>query len=1039
MDTRHYMVTILRTLTIGLALFALSCAKDPFQHDSRLPEAGVTVKVELNFRIPRFDNPQKAGNSTGSSAAVYAPSDRRLHMGLVSDTTTGKADEILPVTRSAEAPLYNLWVFQFSADGTARKAVRVSTGENPIYETQTIEVDLLTGSDQTIYMLALGKQYGETDLSGIRSLDELKSTAFDFVTYRNGLPVPVIQNAEDVPYRGSCSNLSIIQLEEDSKGYVDYRNSDGFSGAISLKALVTLVTLDFSYHVEDMTPFSISLNNVPATFGVDDSVHKPSQFVNLPATLLKPADLEEGKRLILSWYVAPNRQGVVPSITSETDRYFYYKNGTVTPTGTAPRFGTHIDFWASNDAVPDDYAIYYLFLGSNTTNDFNIHPHSHYRYRTDINTADDLNDKRILYKTLKQSVDFSASARTYPSPNLLRSGYVLDSHADTRPMEITALRGKVSVEILPGSENGLPQSWPGSDVPTIDPASSWLKLSTYPNYTAALEAHRQGDPNALATSIELDASIPGLFRLYLYSDEYERYVLDNPTKDEYKRSLFVRFTFRTETDKSEVYTVRMDQVPAFYLGEFGGEPSMTNGEFRYPKGLVLETLNEHKKYSYLSFMPYSFPQYGAYATTSSSIPVPSDNDVKRYGAYDIYSGRRATILMSENRYRLSPIAAGHAYFDRMEEPRYVNGHVDLYQYKYYTNDGFAQRWCYDKNRDTNGNGYLDDEEIVWYMPSQAQIEALGLNIFTTATDYIRDKNAATGLGESYLHSTTMYNVSNREGIGLYTFDAYNVSSTTSLNMRCVRDVEPVEGGPGGVRYYSEDNYAVIDASGLMEGVAENRVNNPQVVILPGAGDDPSYTGRVIRHYTKKGSSTIEDVHSIDRKVSRRFRVAPCDVDKNGNPVAPGKYASMTWAEAAGYVTEANTLPVTSDKTAVAETGCSAYRGIDGTDVPGTWRLPTIREIILMGIMDQALAADNTLTGYIPLYYFDTTNFISRYWTASEAPDGTTESEKNRAYFLSAFGRVKSAGGAGNSAAWRLDVGPKSRNYQNLARCIQDLP
>ena len=1040
---RYYRIAIGKALAISLVLSAFSCTKDPLREGPRQPEPGVPVQVELNFRVPKFDDPQATESKTAAPVAAEPLSEGAFHVSLDAGPQQSEADGEEPPTRAAEAPLYNLWVLQFSADGTARTVVRVSTDEKPVYENQTIEVELLTGSDQTIYMLALGKQYGAVDLSGIGSLDELEATSFDFVRYRNGLPVPVVRNAEDVPYSGSCGKLSIIRLEENGKGYVDYRNSEGFSGAISLKALVSLVTIDFSYQVDQMTPFSIALNNVPTTFAVNSAAYKPSQFVNLPATLLEPTGLAGGKRLTMSWYTAPNPQGVVSTITSETDRYFYYKTGSTTPTGTAPRDGTYIHFWASKDDAPGDYALYYLFLGSNTVNDFNIRPHSHYRYRTDINTADDLNDKRIIYKTLVQSVDFSATVFQSPKPNLYRdgTGFDLDAHPDMRPIEITALRGEVSVEILPGSDNGAASSWPAAGVAPIDPAGSWLKLSTYPNYTAALEAFRAGDPNALATSVRLDASIPGLFRLYLYSDEYEKYVTDNTNNSEHKRSLFVRFTFRTETDKSDVYTARMDQLPAFYLGEFGGEPEMVGGEFRYPKGLVLEAKKEYESYRYLDYMPNRLYLYGAYGSTYSA-PTPSDNDVRKYHGYDIYNGRTATILMAENRYRLSPIAAGDSYLDRIVAPRYVNGHVDLYQYKYYTGDGFAQRWCYDKNRDKNGNGYLDDDEIVWYVPSIAQVLSIPLNCYTTSTDYFRDRGY-TGIYDFNLYSISMYSRSGRIGVYIYSGDAVSTSIGSSVTYRCVRDVEPRAGGPGGVRYYERDGYAVIDATGLWEGASENRVNNPDVVILPGAGDDPSYTGRVIRHYSGSSAFDPEGVHSIDRKVSRRFRVAPCDVDIQGKPVPAGTYKNMTWAEAAGYVTEANTLPVTAEKTGIAETGCAAYKGIDGADDPalGKWRLPTLREALLIGMMDQAMEADNARTGYIPLFYLDTSNFIAGYWTATEYPDGTGQYDKNRAYYLYAAGRMKTVGGENNRHAWQIGKDNKAVQsyYQRMARCIQDLP
>lgn len=1016
MNGKNMSVRFFRTIHIALVItvcLAFTSCKDDLFSPAQQPDKGIPVKVQVKFRIPQFDDSQ----SSATRSATGNSDDRFFHLSLNApegEMESKKTVETRTAGNEAGTPLYNLWVLQFGADGKARKITRVSTTEKPVYENETIEVELLTGSGQTIYLLALGKQYASKDLTEIKTLSEFESTTFDFVRYEDGLPVAIINNQEDVPYRGSCSGITITQLEDGGSGYVDYGNSPDFSGAIRMKALVSLVSFDFSYDVSGMTPYMLLLNNVPTTFVVNNDNYKPSQFVNLNAVLFDPGDLSKGKRYTAKWYVAPNRQGVVPEITREADRYAYYLGSNTSITGKAPVDGTYLQLWASKDADPTNYALYYIFLGSNLTNDFNVNPHGYYKYRTDINTADDINDKRIVFKTLEQRVDFSASASYSGSLAGLRfkSDYDLRANAEMRPIEITALRGQVSVEILQN----------GNDASPVDPSTSWLKISTYPNYTAALNGKRSGDTNALGTSVTLNASIPGLFRLYLYSDEYEKYVSDKPTN--YKRSLFIRFTFRTSTSVTNTYVVRMDQRPGFYLGQFGGEMKISADGAYFTEGLAIEDQSSTASIKYLSYMsdPYLYRAY---------LKIP-EADIILNGGYDIYDGRSTTIQMAENKHNLSVITGGTSNAEQLiQVPRYVGGHVDLYQYKYYTGDGFAQRRCYDKNRDKDGNGYLTDDEIVWYMPSYSQVVAIASNYYTTSTDYLR--NYSSGIGTSSISSVTMPGSVSGMAVSLSNFGA---TSESSVYLRCVRNVPVQDNIPkGGVRYYVEDGYAVIDATGLMEGVPENRVNNPDLFIQPfdHPSNDPNYIGRVRRYYT-----TSSD---IDHKVSRRFRVAPTDIKVDGTPSTVP--VNMTWAEAAGYNTAVNTKPITAGSVdEIANTGCPAYKGINGVEDPslGKWRLPTAREAILIGMMDQAIRKDNSKTNYVGLSNILPKPWIDHYWTASEEQDGTSDSSKNRAFYFGLYS--SSSNYDSNQYTYRTYSAQKSQKGnagRYLVRCIQDLP
>lgn len=975
---RFKISTIVLMMLTSILFMGISCKEEPLVEDNKTEE-GIAVKVQINFKVPQLDTPQ------ATPTRSVGDNSKQFHLSLNEEADGNEAEKEKKIgTRADGKPLYNLWVFQFDTDGKTRKATKVSTTDKPINENVTIDVDLFIGKDQTIYLLSLGKQYGDKDLIGIKTLTDLETTSFDFVRYEDGLPVAIINNEDDVPYRGSCSGVTIIQLEKDGFGYVDYNQSAGFNGGIKMRALVSMVTFDCSYAVTGMTPSMLQMNNVPATFVVNDNTYKPNQFVNLPAIEFAPTDLSGGKRYVAKWYIAPNHQGTVTSITKEVDRYFYYTLNTNSE-GAAPRDGTYIQFWAAKDGNPDNYALYYMFLGSNLTSDFNVNPHSHYRYRTDINTADDTNDKRIVFKTLKQSIDFAASNFTDSAP-LLRggNGYDLSAYPEMRPIEITALRGTVTVEVL---ENK-------ADTSPIDPSNTWLRLSTYSNYTAAFNGRLSGDKNALATTITLNASTPGLFRLYLYSDEYEKYVSENSSYQ--KRSLFVRFTFQTSTGTSQTYTTQMNQRPAFYLGQFGGNFVSNDDEAYYSEGLVMEDPNSSRKLDYLSYMPSSWQLPRAY------VGILEDE------GYDIHDGRTTTINMAENKFGLSDISEPAT--ATIAAPRYVNGHVDLYQYKYYTGDGFAQRWCYDRNRDENGNGYLEEDEIKWYWGASNQI-------------------LATSLSHSVLKSRgfelpTASAITMNGANGVVYSNPLNITPTEdrSKQMRCVRNVHVQKDSPEkGISYYADkEGYAVIDATGLLKGMTEDRVNS----------SDLYDRGRVKRYYY-----TGEATNTIDYKVSQRFRVAPTDIKANGD----AGFEHMTWAEAAGYNTAVNTKPIDTAIDDIAETGCFMYKGKDGKDASGTWRLPTVRESILIGMMDETMRSKNAKTGYVGLSNMQKGQWVDHYWTANEKKDGSNEYSKNIAYNFS----IATASRAKyNKSIYQINDSMKKGNNGGTgkcgARCIQDL-
>ena len=79
------------------------------------------------------------------------------------------------------------------------------------------------------------------------------------------------------------------------------------------------------------------------------------------------------------------------------------------------------------------------------------------------------------------------------------------------------------------------------------------------------------------------------------------------------------------------------------------------------------------------------------------------------------NGRTATRHLAENTYNQNWID------DYVSIPQKdAFGRVLLYQYQYPAST-FSARACYDRNRDQNGDGIIDEEEFKWYLPASNQL------------------------------------------------------------------------------------------------------------------------------------------------------------------------------------------------------------------------------------------------------------------------------------------------------------------------------
>lgn len=195
-----------------------------------------------------------------------------------------------------------------------------------------------------------------------------------------------------------------------------------------------------------------------------------------------------------------------------------------------------------------------------------------------------------------------------------------------------------------------------------------------------------------------------------------------------KRSLYIKITTTTNGDAGEAlqtsHTFRLDQRAAIYLGRLGGEK---DGDGNYTMGLVYTRMSLRTTSSLLADVKPGTTRTGYANIKTAELSYATDN---------MDNGKTATRHLAENTYNQNWV---DAYVPIPQKD--ASEHVLLYQYQYPAST-FSARACYDRNRDENGNGIIDEKEFKWYLPASNQLLGLcvaalpGLGGGGSTTEYI---------------------------------------------------------------------------------------------------------------------------------------------------------------------------------------------------------------------------------------------------------------------------------------------------------------
>lgn len=747
----NYLLALFCTL-----ILSTSCVRDRYDLPAPGGKPGKVVMVSLKVSLPPAVSPAAAAPAAFSApqarSAAGAQDNRAFSVCL-------EPDEPRPETRASDGTteLYNLWLFQFDAGGGINGLPHKITDKiTAVNDMVTLDVPLTVAENQTLYLLALGPAIN-LDLSSIRSLTELENLSFGYLTNIGGRTVSLVTSDSQIPFAGKVSGATVLEIDDGNRGLVEYNKPDGFSGGIEIRRLMARVTLRYNFEVPDYKLQGMKLLNVNNAIRLSNPDTNPDTdtYAEIEGTMSENPD-PDGFYTV-TWYIAQNRQGTADNVLSESDRYHKTEGGVTS--GNAPAQGTHIEAWAYSEKSTDEYAIYQMYVGNNNINNFDVEANHVYNLRTTINAelSSAQTDGRIRSYTAAMTVYLTANGRTsFSSSNdkkVLSQGrqgtYEFDAHFDSRPILVTLLGRRLDIGIYADKACTLP----------VSPNDTWMRISSSPNYTEAV--NNTADP--LGTTATATVILPTQLKFYLYTDEY-LYDADGniPDPADY-RTLYVQFRTTTEgvsggdvKQFSAVYELR--QMPAFYVGRFGGPKQ--GGQ--YTKGLVYDRIVEYAK-SYMA-------EDKAAGTTNKfgyyNIDFYTGYTDKRDADY----GKPATRYLAENPNNLD-IGAN---IDNFVQPRKdAFGKVLLYQYSYY--GSYAARFCYDRNRDENGNGVIDPEELKWYMPAMNQ----GLGYLAAAQSGILSGGSWTVTEYSRAYMNSFWAAGN---LGTNT-------KNSAIAVRCVRDID----------------------------------------------------------------------------------------------------------------------------------------------------------------------------------------------------------------------------------------------------------
>lgn len=548
-----------------------------------------------------------------------------------------------------------------------------------------------------------------------------------------------------------------------------------------------------------------------------------------------------------------------------------------------------------------------VYLGGNNYGDYNVLRGNDYSYIVTVTGINDINvDSRVVTNDYGYQV------------NLFNP--TLDSHPDSRPIQIKSWPGTATVTILE------------SDQQTVAPSGFWLRLSKLnihqfvnnlrPTYGTVSDMVTVLSGLTFTNQAAMSSQM-----VYLYADE-------NLTTS--SRTAYVKVLGTAALAGSQPITIKITQNGYQTMGNAGFRSFNTNGTVNTADDyiLVVEKIEETTLNltpgaaagtEAITSMQWGFNQTVAEPTANATSDYYYRNGFQStlWLVYQNLTGAPGSTLRTPYG-RLSAASSGSASVTITE-----NAMDPIF-------NTYPARYCFEKNRDLDGDGKITNpntkgvNEINWYLPSAEELYSMYVGQYAL-TNYLTGANYQVS-SELYGSSTATNSMSYGTGI------SGTIGKSSAVSVRCVRRI-----------YQSQP---------------QTTPNSPYVMAGTRIIDNRGYSSSILRTAKVARPVPMNSYNStINNQLSPQFQVAKTDYLLNG-------VATMTWSQANGWTTASDNSGATG-VTASPATGCQAY---SETNYPaGTWRLPTQREMYIILFMRKELIAGQD--GYVAMAG-------GTYWTAT---------------------------------------------------------
>lgn len=432
-----------------------------------------------------------------------------------------------------------------------------------------------------------------------------------------------------------------------------------------------------------------------------------------------------------TFYIFENRRGV----TSNTDARL--KSGTTAP-ARATRMVAKGYYQKSTGTTGVNIN---LMFGANSVNDYNIERTKQYVYNINITGLDEYNiDTRYtLFNTGFQAEVMNTT---------------LDAHYDFRPLRVSAFQGVSKVEILDENDN-------------LTTSSFWLKVSTrditkFVNVSGTYVRPTYNPTTEMLQSLNVLHTNPTTMQsqmVYLYADEF--------LTDAATRTAKIRITYTPTNSTAQPPTVvTIRQRGILLAGNVGlrtinSANSLNSTQYRLGIELVEEAT--------LSITPGNMNNE---RTISMQWGFKDKSMISRnnYGFRNGFENTKKLVFSNETQGTL------RAPYGRTGE------NTISYQYYDPIYNTYAARYCFEKNRDTNGDGVISGTEIKWYLPSAEE----QLLVFVANESW---SSVVSERWENSEYLTSSQSAEDKCVKIYYTNGAMSgTDNRTELNVRCVRQM-----------------------------------------------------------------------------------------------------------------------------------------------------------------------------------------------------------------------------------------------------------